>query len=65
MMYTEIEMRFLYENDQAVCLSTVDGSKTVFIHKNCINAYVDQSFRRTGLYVFEILTCVLKRKKLI
>lgn len=65
MIYTEIEMRFLYENDQAVCLSTVDGEKTVFIPKCCINAYVDQSFRRTGLYIFEVLTCVLKKKKLI
>ena len=64
-MYTEIEMRFLYENDSAVCLSTVDGNKTVFIPKKCINGYVDQSFRRTGLYIFEVLTCVLKKKKLI
>lgn len=64
-MFTEIEMRYLYENDAAVCLATVNGDKTVFIPKRCINNYSENAFRRTGLYFFEIMTCVLKKKKLI
>lgn len=64
-MYTAINLRFLYENENAVKFTTVDGKKEVFIHKNCILNYSNTTLHRCGVYEFDILTCVLKRKGLL
>lgn len=62
--YTSVKVRFLYENEKAVKVTTIHG-EPAFIPKCAINCYVEGFNHRCDMVTYDVATCVARKKKLI
>lgn len=62
--YTSVRVRFLYENEKAIKVTTIYG-EPAFIPKCAINCYVENMNKRSDMVDYDVATCVARRKKLI